>query len=75
MIDMGGIGRFPSAGQSQHFYGLKTDVVCVNIVTSLGENSGEKLCINSRQNLHVYITATHWIRTGRYDSLNLREEI
>lgn len=60
---VGGTDPFPSAGQSQHFYGLKTDVVCANTVTSLRRDSGEKLCINSRQNLRVCITATHWIRT------------
>lgn len=62
MVDVGGIDPFPSTRQSQHFYGLKTDVVCVNTVTSLRENSGEQLCINSRHNLHVCIAATHWIR-------------
>lgn len=60
MVDVGGVDPFPSTKQSQHFYGFKTDVVCVNTVTSLGENSGEQLCINSRQNLQVYIAATHW---------------
>lgn len=35
MINVGGINSFPSAGQSQHFYSLKTDVVCVNTVASL----------------------------------------
>lgn len=34
-ISVDGVDHFPRAGQSQHFYGLKTDVVCANTVTSL----------------------------------------
>lgn len=60
---MNGIDLFPGAGQSQHFHGLKTAIVCANVVTSLREESGEKLCINSRQNYHMCIMAPHWIRT------------
>ena len=42
MIDVGGIDPFPNAGQSQHFYDLKTDVVCVNTVTSLKKETLHK---------------------------------